>query len=153
LDPKVINIISNCGDSIAVYRGRSVTIYAFSKPGDRALVIDGARVPNDDLDAWYRETMEFDWHGQPFGLHRYRDGRVYGAFLGKDLTWPQGKGLDGNQYEGWFLEAPEREIDNVRVVKTDILERERYSHTFNVDPPPDLFVTVRPATDQEWVKE
>ena len=149
----VINIIPNRNRDVVIYRGQVATKVETSEPGDRALIIDGKRVPDEDLDAWYRETMQFDWRGQPFGLQRCQNGRVYGSFHGTNNTWAMDNGLDGNWHDGYFLDAPEQEIDNVRVVKTDILELERYRHTFQVNPPEDLFVYVRPATDQEWIKE
>ena len=98
--------------------------------------------------------MLFDWRGQPFGLFRYENGLVNGIFIGLDYAWPIGKGLDGNRNDGWYLlDAPEHDIENLRVEKHDILARENYRRTFKVDPPEDLFVSVRLATDQEWIKE
>jgi hypothetical protein len=149
----LIKVIPNENQDTVVYRGQVTTNIATSKPGDRALIIDGARVPYEELDAWYAEGMLFDWRGQPFKLWRYRDGRVDGTFIGNDLTWPQDKGLKGNRNDGWFLNAPESEIENLRIEKTDILERERYRQTFKANPPEDLFTYVRPATDQEWIRE
>jgi hypothetical protein len=149
----LINVIPNENRRVVVYQGQVATNITPGEPGDRAMIINGTRVPDEELDAWYVERMLFDWRGQPFHLWRYRDGRVYGTFLGNDLTWPRDKGLEGNQYEGWILNVPENEIENLRVEKIDILERERYRLTFKVDPPEDLFTYVRPATDQEWIKE
>ena len=149
----MINVIPNENQDIVVYQGQVATNITPGEPGDRAMIINGTRVPDEELDAWYVERMLFDWRGQPFHLWRYRDGRVYGTFLGNDLTWPKDKGLEGNQYEGWRLNVPESEIENLRIEKIDILERERYRHTFNAAPPDDLFTYVRPATDKEWVRE
>jgi hypothetical protein len=124
-------------------------------PGVRAVTIEGKVVPDEELDAWYLERMLFDWRGQPFGLFRYENGLVSGGYSGNDLSfWPRENGLDGSRNDGWYLiDAPESEIENLRVEKHDILARRNYRHTFNVDPPKDLFVAVRPATDQEWIKE
>jgi hypothetical protein len=69
------------------------------------------------------------------------------------LAGARDNNLEGNHYEGWRLNVPESEIENLRVEKIDILERERYRLTFKDDPPEDLFTYVRAATDQEWVKE
>ena len=149
----MIHVIPNENQDVVVYQGRVATNIATSGPGDRALIIDGVRVPYEELDAWYAERMLFDWRGQPFHLWRYRDGRVDGAFAGNDLTWPLDKGLEGNRNDGWFLTAPESEIENLRIEKIDILERQRYRQTFKVNPPEDLFTYVRPATDQEWIRD
>jgi hypothetical protein len=149
----LIKVIPNENQDIVVYRGQVATDIATSEPGDPALIIDGTRVPYDEFDAWYTERMLFDWRGQPFKLWRYRDGRVDGAFIGNDLTWPQDKGLAGNRNDGWFLNVTESEIENLRIEKIDILERQRYRQTFKVNPPEDLFTYVRPATDQEWIRE
>jgi hypothetical protein len=97
--------------------------------------------------------MLFDWRGKPFGIMRYHNGRVLGSYHGRDAFWAKENGLEGSMYEGFVLDAPESEIENVRVEKIDILESQDYRHTFNVNPPEDLFVTVRPATEQEWIKE
>ena len=149
----LINIIPDLGQEVVIYRGQVATKVETSEPGDRALIINGKRVPDEDLDAWYRETMMFDWRGQSFGLYRYQNGRVYGTFHGTDNTWAEDNGLEGDWHGGYFLDAPEQEIDNVRVVKSDILARQIYRHTFNVNPPRDLFTDVRPATGEEWIKE
>jgi hypothetical protein len=149
----LINVIPNENRRVVVYQGQVATSAMPGAPGDPAMIINGTRVPHDELDAWYIQRMLFDWRGQPFHLWSYRDGRVIGAFLGNDLTWPRDKGLEGNQYEGWVLDASESEIENLRIEKTDILERERYLKTFAVEAPEDLFVDVRPATDQEWIRE
>lgn len=149
----MINVIPNENRRVVVYQGQVATNVRPGQPGDRALIINGTRVPHDEFDAWYIERMLFDWHGQPFGLERYRDGRVYGTYSGTNGFWARDNNLEGNQYEGWRLNVPESEIENLRVEKIDILERERYRLTFKDDPPEDLFTYVRPATDQEWVKE
>jgi hypothetical protein len=116
-------------------------------------MIDGQRVPDQDLAAWYRERMLFDWQGQPFHIHRYIDGRVLGAYVGRDFAWAEKSDLEGNLYDGWLCDLPEWEIENVRIERTDLLEWERYRRTFKVEPPDDLFCEVRPASDQEWIKE
>ena len=148
----MIHIIPNDNKSVVVYRGK-VSYPVPSEPGDPAVLVDGQRVPYEDLDAWYRERMLFDWRGQPFDIDRYIDGRVLGGYVGRDFDWADQSGLDGSRYAGWVCDLPEREIGNVRIEKTDILEDWRYRQTFKADPPYDLFRHVRPATDQEWIKE
>jgi hypothetical protein len=149
----LINIIPNDNQYIVIYRGQVVENVTGGGVGIRAHIIDGKLVPDEDLDAWYVERMMFDWRGQPFELYRYQNGRVYGSFHGTDNSWAEENGLEGDSRDGYFLDVSEREIDNVRVVRHDSLASNLYRHTFNVDPPKDLFVTVRPATDQEWIKE
>jgi hypothetical protein len=149
----LINIIPNENESVVVYQGRATTDHRAGEPGDRALIVEGQRVPYEDLDAWYNERMLFDWRGKPFGIMRYHNGRVLGSYHGPDVFWAKENGLEGSTYEGFVLDAPEGEIENVRVEKTDILEDERYRHTFKTDPPPGLFTHVRPTTEQEWFKE
>ena len=149
----LINIIPNENRDIVIYRGQVAKNVTGAGFGVYAFIIDGQRVPYEELDAWYAERMLFDWRGQPFKLDRYHEGRVRGVFLGGDYYWARDNGLEGSRYDGYFLDAPEQEIDNVRVEKYDSLAQQDYSRTFNVDPPEDLFVSVRPATDQEWIKE
>jgi hypothetical protein len=150
----MINMIPHGWRRTVVYRGKIATSVKGAAPGVNALIIDGVEVPHSELDAWYQEKMLFDWRGQPFDLERYQDGRVYGGFKGKSSAWARENGLEGGQHEGWFLNGvPEQEIEKVRVERTDILEHQRYRQTFKVNPPEGMFVTVRPATDQEWIRE
>lgn len=149
----MIRIIPHENRGIVIYKGEPTESYSGAGLGEPALVIDGHTVPYEELDAWYSERMNFDWRGQPFHLSRYRDGRVRGTYLGRDSSWAAAQGLEGSGYEGWLCEVPESEIDNLRVEKIDLLETWRYSKTFGVEPPRDPFVTIRPATDQEWIRE
>ena len=148
----MIHIIPYQNKTIVVYAGE-IKFPNAGEPGDPAFDIDGQRVPFEDFDAWYKERMMFDWRGQPFYLDRYRDGRVQGGYSGYDGGWAREQGLEGNQYEGWLCDVPEAEIENVRVERMDLLEIWRYSKTFGVEPPQDLFTHVRPANEQEWIKE
>jgi hypothetical protein len=149
----MIKLVPGWRESV-VYRGKVAQSVESAGLGVYALIVDGVQVPYRELDAWYRENVLFDWCGKPFHLDRYQDGRVYGAYVGKSSIWARENGLEGNQYEGWFLNgAPEQEIENLRVETTDILERQLYLQTFKVNPPEGLFVTARPATDQEWIRE
>jgi hypothetical protein len=147
----VINIIPHENRTIVIYKGE-VKFPGAGEVGDPALEIDGHRVAYDELNAWYRERMMFDWRGQPFHLNSYRNGRVQGAYSSGDSIWAREQGLDGSGYEGWLCDVPESEIGNLRVERFDLLEDWRYAKTFGVEPPEDLFNHVRPATDQEWIK-
>jgi hypothetical protein len=146
-------MIPNENRSMVIYKGQQTQPDSGGGLGNPALVINGELVPYDELDAWYTERMLFDWRGQPFHLDRYRDGRVQGGYLGYDSYWAREQGLEGSGYEGWLCDVPESEVENVRVEKTDLLERWRYRKTFAVEPPKDLFVDARPATDQEWIRD
>jgi hypothetical protein len=148
----VIHIIPHENSSMVIYKGRLTEPDSGGGFDNPALVVNGQLVPYDELDAWYTERMLFDWRGQPFHLDTYRNGRVYGGYLGYDSGWAREQGLEGSQYDGWMCDAPESEIENLRIEKIDILERWRYRKTFAVEPPKDLFVDVRPATDQEWIR-
>ena len=73
-------------------------------------------------------------------------------FSAATTTGPGTTGSKGADTTGTSSTPPSR-IDNVRVVRHDSLASNLYRQTFNVNPPPDLFNYVRPATDQEWIKE
>lgn len=149
----MINMIPHENRTIVIYRGE-LKFPEAGEVGDPAFTVDGQRVPYDELDAWYIESMMFEWRGQPFHLDRYRDGRVQGGYAGYDFVWASEQPeLEGSGYAGFVCEVPESEVENVRVEKTDLLERWRYRKTFGTKAPDGLFVYVRPATDQEWIKE
>jgi hypothetical protein len=138
--------------TIVIYKG-AVKFPGAGEVGDPALEVDGRRVAYNELDAWYTERMMFDWRGQPFHLNIYRDGRVQGGYSGFDSSWAREQGLEGSGYAGWLCDVPESEVENLRVEKTDLLETWRYRETFGVEPPTGLFTDVRPANDQEWIRE
>jgi hypothetical protein len=150
----LINIIPNHNRYTVMYRGQVVKDVTGAGVGVYAHIIDGKIVPDEDLDEWYIEQMLFDWRGRQFGLIRYRDGLVSGGYGGSDNAWAAEQGLEGSPYDGWYLlDAPEDEIENVRVEKHDSLASQNYRRTFKVEPPQGLFTYVRPATEQEWIKE
>lgn len=148
----MIHIIPRENKTVVV-QGGEIKFPSFGELGDPAFVIDGERVPYEDVDAWFKERMMFDWRGQPFHVNSSRSGRVQGAYVGTDGGWAQQQGLEGNQYEGWLCDVPECEIENLRIERTDLLEIWRYSESFGVEPPPGLFTHSRPATDEEWVRD
>lgn len=148
----MIHMIPHQNRAMVIYKGRLTRPESGAGVGNPALVIDGQTVPYGELDAWYIETMMFDWRGQPFYLDSYRNGRVQGGYAGHDGGWARQQGLEGSGYAGWLCDVPESEIENVRIEKTDLLESWRYSKTFGVEPAEDLFTSTRSATDQEWIR-
>ena len=149
----MIHMIPNENRSMVIYKGQLTRPGGSGGVGNPALMVDGQLVPYEDLDGWFRERMMFDWRGQPFHLDSYRDGRVQGGYSGHDDSWAREQGLEGSGYAGWICDVPESEIANVRIERIDLLEPWRYRKTFAVEPPKDLFVDKRPATDHEWTRE
>jgi hypothetical protein len=152
MDTRVINVIPHENQPVAIFNGQAF-IPQPSEPGDPAVMIEGKRVPYEDLDQLYEERMLFDWRGGNFAFVSYIGGRVSGSYSGGDSSWAYAQGLAGGPYEGWTCNVPESEIENLRIERLDQLESWKYRRTFKVSPPHQLFRTVRPATNKEWVRD
>ncbi|GLY53841.1 hypothetical protein [Lentzea sp. NBRC 102530] len=80
-------------------------------------------VPAKDLDAWYQETCKATWRGQPFNVVKTENGKAEAGYAGGEHVWAQQNGLEGDQYNGFTATLDEHELHDVRVERTDFLER------------------------------
>ena len=141
------------GAVMACYRGRLVRPDPV-EPGPDSVILDGVMVSLDELDALFSEDMYFDWQGVEFQLGRYVDGRVAGNLWNVDAAWvaahPE---IEGDPYNGWGGWFPESDIENLRVVKYDLLAAWRHKKEVGTPAPHGLYAYERPATAEEWVRD
>ena len=149
----MINISQHLGEPMAIYQGRLSRAEPV-KPGSDDVLLDGGLTINKtNLDALFSERLLFDWRGERFLLTKYQDGIVSGMLNTPNDTFAREHRLTGDPYMGWGGEFPEREIESVWVEKFDMLGSWEYRKEMGQQAPHGLYVFLRPADEDEWVRE
>lgn len=144
----MIHVVPNLGKSMALHEGHLTPSYS-GPPGSDWIYIKKVRVPIQDLQEWYSETMSFTWKGHQFILLQYELGIVSGSTEGIDPLWAHENGLDGDPYSGWYGKFPEEEVENVQIKHNDLLAAWKHQREMGAPPPYGHYITLRSAKSEE----